>query len=429
MTYGYDGASRVSSVTEGTFNTSYVYENNANLVRTVSLKQNTTSRVTSEQRYDLLGRLRSVSSSLNGSSGIPAVASGYQYNNANQRERNREADGSYWSYTYDKLGQVTSGKKFWSDGTPVAGMQFEYAFDDIGNRKTAKWGGDQNGANLRIGTYTSDRINQISQRTVSGSFEVIGAVASAAQTVTVNGSTPYRKDGFFRQSVSAPNSSAPQWTAVTVTGGGTTANGNVWVPQTPQQFFTDLDGNLTDDGRWTYTWDAENRLVRMTAKTLVGPQQRIDFEYDWQGRRIGKKVWNNTAGSGNPSLTRVYVYRGWNLVMELDGVTKALVMQYVWGRDLAGSVDGGGAGGVGGLLEVKTTTATYGVVYDGNGNVMGLVDASSGTVAARYEYGPFGELIRGSGPMAKTNPFRFSTKFQDDETDLVYCGSSGHRKI
>jgi RHS repeat-associated protein len=34
--------------------------------------------------------------------------------------------------------------------------------------------------------------------------------------------------------------------------------------------------------------------------------------------------------------------------------------------------------------------------------------------------GPFGEVIRATGPMAKANPFRFSTKYQDDETDLLY---------
>jgi len=38
------------------------------------------------------------------------------------------------------------------------------------------------------------------------------------------------------------------------------------------------------------------------------------------------------------------------------------------------------------------------------------------------EYGPFGELLRATGPMAKLNPFRFSTKYQDDETDLLYYG-------
>lgn len=35
---------------------------------------------------------------------------------------------------------------------------------------------------------------------------------------------------------------------------------------------------------------------------------------------------------------------------------------------------------------------------------------------------PFGEVIRATGPMAKANPLRFSTKYQDDETDLLYYG-------
>jgi RHS repeat-associated protein len=36
--------------------------------------------------------------------------------------------------------------------------------------------------------------------------------------------------------------------------------------------------------------------------------------------------------------------------------------------------------------------------------------------------GPFGEVLRATGPMARANPFRFSTKYQDDETDLLYFG-------
>ncbi len=36
--------------------------------------------------------------------------------------------------------------------------------------------------------------------------------------------------------------------------------------------------------------------------------------------------------------------------------------------------------------------------------------------------GPFGEVLRKTGAMAKANPFRFSSKYQDDETDLVYYG-------
>jgi RHS repeat-associated protein len=51
-----------------------------------------------------------------------------------------------------------------------------------------------------------------------------------------------------------------------------------------------------------------------------------------------------------------------------------------------------------------------------------LVNASNGSVLAQYEYGPFGEGIRANGPMSKLNPFRFSTKYQDDESDLLYYG-------
>src|SRR6266550_7486627 len=85
--------------------------------------------VTTKQ-YDLLNRLTNTTS-------VSSVASWfvYAYNSANQRTRATLADSSYWVYAYDSLGQVTSGKKYWSDGTAVAGQQFEYAFDDIGNRK------------------------------------------------------------------------------------------------------------------------------------------------------------------------------------------------------------------------------------------------------------------------------------------------------
>jgi len=54
--------------------------------------------------------------------------------------------------------------------------------------------------------------------------------------------------------------------------------------------------------------------------------------------------------------------------------------------------------------------------------VSGLVDAADGTICARYEYGPLGEPIRVSGPMAESNPIRFSTKYTDRESDLLYYG-------
>jgi RHS repeat-associated protein len=50
------------------------------------------------------------------------------------------------------------------------------------------------------------------------------------------------------------------------------------------------------------------------------------------------------------------------------------------------------------------------------------MDVNSGNISAHYEWPPFGETIRATGPMAKINHFRFSTKYQDDETSLLYYG-------
>ncbi len=52
---------------------------------------------------------------------------------------------------------------------------------------------------------------------------------------------------------------------------------------------------------------------------------------------------------------------------------------------------------------------------------MSLVDCSNGTISAQFEYDPFGNIIRmtGTGTIAKDNPFRFSTKRTDDNTELV----------
>jgi RHS repeat-associated protein len=74
---------------------------------------------------------------------------------------------------------------------------------------------------------------------------------------------------------------------------------------------------------------------------------------------------------------------------------------------------------VGGLVEMSYAGTNCFVAYDGNGNVAALVNAGDGTVVANYEYGPFGEVIRATGLTAKSNPFRFSSKYQDDESDLL----------
>jgi RHS repeat-associated protein len=97
-----------------------------------------------------------------------------------------------------------------------------------------------------------------------------------------------------------------------------------------------------------------------------------------------------------------------------------LARSYTWGPDLSGSLQG--AGGIGGLVFVRDSGNSYYPAYDGNGNLTAMVLANSGAAVAKYEYSPYGELLTSTGTYASTNPFRFSTKYVDSETNLAYFG-------
>ena len=267
-----------------------------------------------------------------------------------------------------------------------------------------------------------------------GAFDLAG-VANANETVTVNGSpADYRRGEYFQELVNVDNSGALVWStaSVTTSGGGSTS-GKMFVPRTPESYQYDLDGNLTSDGRWTYVWDAENRLIQMTPLAGIpdADVRRLNFAYDHQGRRIWKRVDYKVGGNWTTYYERKFVYDGWNLVAELFP-TDSVAKKFLWGLDLSGQAGPApnGAGGVGGLLKMwdSYTSKTFFVGYDGNGNVALLTDGSDGTLAARFEYGPFGESIRSSGTTtisASTgagNPFRFSTKYTDAESDFLYYG-------
>jgi RHS repeat-associated protein len=424
--YGYDAASRLSAVTNGSYTASYTYLPNSSLVSNVVFQSGGTPRMTTTKSWDNLNRLSTITSSANATN-ISSFT--YQYNLANQRTQVTLADGSYWIYSYDSLGQITGGSKYWSDGSLVSGQQFGYNFDTIGNRKTATF-------NSNTGTYTENSLNEYTQRTVPGYVWELGNAASNA-TVTVNLQPTTRKGQYFSQELSVNNSSSAVYTQLVTVGvlknGGsnlmdivTTTTGKVFVAQSPEIFGYDLDGNLTNDGRFAYSWDGENRLIQAQTVTNLPasvPQQKLLFAYDYQGRRVSKVVSNFNGSTWSAISNLKSVYDGWKLIAELNS-TNGLVRSYVWGSDLSGTPQD--AGGIGGLLWLAQNAAQPTndfVAFDGNGNVVALVDANTGSNTTQYAYGPFGEAVRADGPAAKSNPFRFSTKYTDAETGLLYYGN------
>ena len=422
-THGYDTASRLASVSDGTQSATYSYLANSPLLSQIAFKQSGTTRMTTTRTYDALNRLQSISSQP-GASGLSPLAYTYSYNDANQRTRATREDGSYWVYQYDPLGQVTSGKKYWADGTPVAGQQFEYGFDDIGNRETAGSGGDQFGANLRVENYSVNSLNQYTQRTVPGRVDVMGA-ARTNGTVTVNYQPAYRKGEYFRAELGADNSGGPVWLSVTNIGAlrdganpdiVSTNTGNVLLAKAVDAFTHDADGNLTSDSLWTNTWNAENRLIAVESASGVPSGGKVKETWShlpdgrWRERIVA--YWNGLTYTN--AYTNRFVWDKQVLLAVLNH-TNGVATGLMRGLDLSGSHQG--AGGVGGVLAV--TIATNGVhftSFDGNGNISALVGATSGTATANYDYSPFGVLLRAHGLVAKANPIRWSTQFADDVT-------------
>ena len=167
----------------------------------------------------------------------------------------------------------------------------------------------------------------------------------------------------------------------------------------------DTDGNMISYNDWTFSWDAENRLVGASNGATV-----LSFTYDYISRRVSK------TASGQ---TRQFQYDGWNMIAEHAGSS---TNYYVWGLDLSGSLQG--AGGVGGLLADVKNGATYYPCSDANGNITDYLQFQVSnftfqvSTVAHFEYSPFGQVTFQSGEMADSFAHRYSTKYWDSETGL-----------
>ena len=152
----------------------------------------------------------------------------------------------------------------------------------------------------------------------------------------------------------------------------------------------DGNGNLTFDGTFIYSYDAENRLI-----SASGAGNTASYAYDAQGRRKSKTV-NGT--------TTIFVQdpQG-RALLDYDGASGAIQNWYAFGA---------GPNGVLNQINVAGSTRAT-TIPDIQGSIVASLDASSGALA-KAGYQIYGESSVTSGT------FRYTGARIDAETNGLY---------
>ena len=469
--YGYDSKGRLSTV--GSNDKGSLVQNSTDLIHTYTYHANTAIPHTitsnngvedifkSTYNVNRLGQTIDVLSHALPTQGNVLglrAAVGYQYNKLGQRIRATRENGDFWKYEYDDRGAIASAKKYQSGsagGQILGGLQFEYQYDNMGNRISMAYGGDEKGEGLRSVDYAVNNRNQYIEIDNAGYFFITGMSGLTGNPLTpgvieVNNEQAQQQGAYFFKELSENTNNGPVSVPVTLKetphngSAVTTSHGDIYVPVSNVNPVYEY-GNLKNDGRWIYTWDSQNQLQRMeptpaaiAAHAAAGhsdPLPVLDFLYDWRGRRISKRVTTGT-GSGASRKTTTFIYDAWNIVASIETESHSsefTCVRSIWGLDVSRSHQG--AGGVGGLLATRTSEMEYEWFYtrmdeqvrhfpsyDGSGNVIAWTTDDGGAEATR-DYDAYGNVLTTQGSRwSSSTPYGFATKYEDIETELLYYG-------
>jgi hypothetical protein len=312
-------------------------------------------------------------------------------------------------------------------------ITIDYKHDDLSsttNKDPARVSGVDvynNSIHLFTDTVTSSgstiNFNQQDQITGRQTVTVEGAASSTVTTTTQNYTYGYDANhGDALTSMSGTQYAtvvvaSPPSTTTTTTSlsnnyafdnvGNFTGNSTLGTASNVNQYgglINNARGDVTDDGTYAYSYDANDRLIVVTPHDNA--QLQLKYGYDSQGRRLWKTAYSYTGGVWAPSYSRHYLWDGNNLVAELDG-SNALLTGYIWGPT--------------GLLAVTDYTAsggpkTYVVAQDLSGNVVALISPYDGTLAAMYRYDPYGNPLSATGAAKDVNSIRGKGLQVDIET-------------
>jgi YD repeat-containing protein len=410
QSYGYDSARRLTGITSPAGAFGYIYDP-VELQRVDELTLPNGAVITNH--YD--GNARLLSTKLLNSSSSILDSQSYAYNQANQRIGETNTAGDYRNYTYDNEGELLTAIGKEAGGvTNRLNEQFGYGYDAAGN---LNWRTN----NAFIQNFGVNSLNELTQVTNNGQLTVAGTTTSPATNVTVNTSNAVLYADVTFASTNQPWVNGDNiYTAIAKDAYGRKDTNSITISlQTTNVFAYDLNGNMITNGTMVLDWNDENELIRITQPGAW----KTEFSYDGKMRRRIRKEYTWQSSSWVQTNEVRYVWDG-NVVIQERDANNLPQVTYTRGNDLSGTFQG--AGGIGGLLArtdnskqlIGDSFASAFYHADGNGNITAMIYPNQ-TYAAKYLYGPFGDILSMSGALAPVNTYGFSSMERYDKADIL----------
>lgn len=345
VTFGYDVAMRVTSVTNTNATISRAYFND-NLLNTETTTYADATARTVTYGYDADGNRGTLQYPNNAYSftyaytnrnQLQTITSGgntvitYGYDLDGNLQTRTPANSTSSTYTYDALDRVlTVSHGFAGSNTRTLG----YAYDSVGNRKWTK----RDSANGDVFGYDAN------DQVVSTLLNVANPDTTAPGVQTI-----------FYDANGNRTSFAPYGTTDTYS----TNNLNQYTTRNANNAAYNNNGSITTgvDGS-TYTYDAQNRVLTATKAGTT-----YTFTYDGLNRQVTRKI-----GAASPVYN---VYDDWDLIGEYNGGATTPFAAYLTGA--------------GGLVKLMTPSSTYYYYQDASGCTSHLTD-NSGNLVEWYRY-------------------------------------------
>ncbi|HWR33611.1 MAG TPA: RHS repeat-associated core domain-containing protein [Chitinophagaceae bacterium] len=347
FSYTYDALGRVLSATNNAGTVTIAYDATNRIVsetfngRTVNYSYNIAGRTQTTiypdstvitKNFDTRNRLVSISKN-------NSVLVSYQYNNLNQVIAKTFANGITTNMQYDFANRLSN---FSTAGGTIQNTNFSYDSE----RHKASINRLNNPAKSEQFVYDNGR------RLTNYKRGVIGGVISIENT--------YSYDALGNRTTASLNGTNTTYTSNNLNQLTNSNNGAQNI-----NFTYDNNGNLTYDGFFFKTYDAEKRLL----KDSSSPANVLTYQYDAFNRRVRKSMNGNILN---------YTYSGIKPIEERDNATNTTLNKTIFSNFLTP------------LVNEKNNTSFY--YHQNEINSVEAISNQQGRLLEKYEYDVYGKM-------------------------------------